>query len=286
MKAYLDYAAASPMSDRVRSELLAALEHVGSAGSVHDAGRAPAELLERSRARVADLIGARPEEIIFTSGATEARNLATKGLSRANRGLGSDVVISAVEHPATLAAARTATAERGVLTQVQVDADGRLDPAGLGAAITSETALVCLVHGQPDIGTVQDVARLVATARSGRPEVRVHVDAGDTAGRVAIDVGAMDCDALTIGAWPLGAPPWVGALYVREGARITPLIEGGVQEHGKRSGAEAVPAIAALGAAAELAAAHLDSRAARLSALGERLVDGLLGVEGVRLNGP
>jgi len=285
MRAYLDYAAAAPLSDAVRARLVEVVELAGSAGSVHDGGRAPAELLERARAQVAALINAQPEEIIFTSGATEARNLAVKGLLRANRGLGSGVVISAIEHPATVAAAKTATAEGGHLTETPVDSEGRIDGVALGEAVTHETAVVSIVHGQPDIGTLQDVGALIATVRGRRPDARVHVDAGDTAGRIRIDVREMDCDALTVGAWPLGAPAWTGALYVREGARITPLIEGGIQEHGKRSGAEALPGIAALGLAAEIAAATVDGRAARLTELGERLIEGLLGVEDVRLNG-
>jgi cysteine desulfurase len=286
MSAYLDHAAAAPMGEPVRRALDEALELVGSPGSVHEWGRAPAELLERARQQVAALVGGAPEEIIFTSGATEARNLAIKGLASANRRLGNTIVISAVEHPATLAAARSATRGGGELVEIGVNEEGLIDARSLAAVVGSRTSLVCLPVGQGDIGTLQPLEELVGAVRGRREEARIHLDAGDCAGRVPLDVAALGCDALTLGAWPLGAPPWVGALWLREGARLTPLIEGGIQEHGKRSGAENLPAIAALGAAAELARERAEDRIDRLRALADRLIDGLLAVEEVRLNGP
>lgn len=285
--AYLDHAAAAHPDPRVREAMRPFLEgEFGSPGAVHDWGRAPAEALERARAQVAGLVGAPAESVIFTSGASEARNLAVKGLTSANRGLGMHVAISAVEHPATRAAARTITREDGRLTEVGVDGDGRVRPDTLAEAVEDDTALVCVVHGQAELGTVQDPAALVAAVRARRPEARVHVDAGETAGRVPVDIEGWGCDALTIGGWPMAAPPWTGALVVREGARIVPLIEGGLQEAGKRSGAEIVPGAVALGMAAELAAGEMTERADRLEALAERLLAGLLAVPGVRLNGP
>lgn len=285
--AYLDHAAATPLDPRVREAMLPFLaEGFGSPSSLHDAGRAPAEALERARAQVAALVGAGDDEVVFTAGAVEARNLAVKGLLRGNRRRGRHVVASAVEHPATLAACRTAAREGASLDLVPVDGEGRIDTAALAAALRDDTALVAVAHGQPDIGTLQDVPALVAAVREAAPGARVVVDAGETAGLVPVDAAAMGADALVVGGTAVGAPPWAGALVVRPGARLYPLIEGGVEEAGKRAGAEAVPAIVALGAAAELASAGMQARAARMQVLTERLLDGLLVVPDVRLNGP
>lgn len=257
----------------------------GSPSSLHEWGRAPAEAIARARARVAALVGVDPEHVIFTSGATEARNLAVKGLRSANAALGDGIVASAVEHPATLSACRSAERAGARLRIVPVDAVGRIDAGALAAAVDDATALVCVVHGQPDIGTLQDLPALVAAARGARPEARIVVDAGETAGRVPLDVAALGADAVVLGGGAIGGPPWTGALVVRPGARLHPLIEGGLQEAGKRAGAEDVPGIAGLGVAAEIAAEGMAAAAARERALAARLTAGLLRVPDVRLNG-
>jgi cysteine desulfurase len=284
--AYLDHAAATPLDPRVRVAMEPFLGGAGSPSSLHDWGRRPAEALERARAQVAGLVGADDEGVIFTAGAVEARNLAVKGLLGGNRALGRHVVASAVEHPATLAACRTAERGGAALDLVPVDGEGRIGPAALAAAVRDDTALVAVVHGQPDIGTLQDVPALAAAARAVRPEARLAVDAGETAGLVPVDMAAMDADALIVGGTALGAPAWAGALAVRPGARLHPLIEGGLEEGGKRAGPEALPAIVALGAAAEIAREEMGARAARMEALADRLTAGLLAVPDVRLNGP
>jgi cysteine desulfurase len=285
--AYLDHAAAPVLDPRVVEAMRPFLgAQVGSPSSLHEWGRAPAEALERARERVAALVGAEPEWIIFTSGATEARNLAITGLLRANRRLGRHIVASAVEHPATVAACRSAARDGADLDLVPVDGEGFVAPADLAAAVRDDTALVAVVHGQPDIGTLQDPAGLVSAARAARPEARVVIDAGETAGLVPVDVVGWGADAVPVGGGSVGAPPWVGALAVRPGARLHPLIEGGLQEAGKRAGAENLPAIVGLGAAAEIAVAEMDDRASRMRALSDRLVAGLLAVPDVRLNGP
>ncbi len=285
--AYLDHAAAPLLDPRVVEAMRPFLgAQVGSPSSLHEWGRLPAEALQRARDQMAALVGAEPEWIIFTSGATEARNLAITGLLRANRALGRHIVASAVEHPATVAACRSAVREGAELDLVPVDGEGFVDPAALAAAARDDTALVAVVHGQPDIGTLQDPPALVSAARAVRPEARVMIDAGETAGLVPVDAMGWDADAVPIGGGSVGAPPWVGALAVRPGARLHPLIEGGLQEAGKRAGAENLPAIVGLGAAAEIALAEMDARAARMRALSDRLLAGLLAVPDVRLNGP
>jgi cysteine desulfurase len=285
--AYLDHASGGPVDARVRAAMRPFWEEdMPGPDALHEGARRPAEALATAHAQVAGLVGAEPESVIFTASATEARNLAVKGLLGANRALGTHVVASRVEHPATLAACRSAARAGAELTLVEVDGEGRLDPDALAAAVREDTALVCLVHGQPDIGTLQDVPALVAAVRERRPEARVHVDATATAGLLPLDVAVLGADALTLSARPMGGPLWVGALWVRPGARLHPLIEGGLQEGGKRAGAEALPAVVGMGAAAALAAEEMAGRAERLRALDARLRAGLLAVTDVRLNGP
>ncbi len=258
----------------------------GNPDSLHEWARGPYEAIENARAQVSALICGDAGQVVFTGGDTEARNLAVKGTVAANAHRGEHVVVSAVEHPATIAAARSLTRATGALTVVGVDHEGRIDSNALTDAVTDATVFVSIVHGQAEIGTVQDVSRLVAAARSGRPDVTVHVDAGATAGLVAIDVAAWDCDQLTLGGGSLLGPRWSGALWVREGARLHPLVEGGLQEGGKRGGAHDVPGIVGLGEAARLARAELDDRAGFMTLLAERLTEHLTALPGVRLNGP
>ncbi len=166
-----------------------------------------------------------------------------------------------------------------------VDALGRIAPGDLAAAVGGETAVVAIVHGQPDIGTLQNLPALVAAARGARPEARIVVDAGESAGLVPLEVAALGADACTIGGGAIGAPAWTGALLVRPGARLHPLLHGGLQEAGKRAGAEDLPGIAALGVAADIARDEMAGRAERMRALADRLRAGLLSVADVRLNG-
>jgi cysteine desulfurase len=190
-----------------------------------------------------------------------------------------------VEHPATLAACRSAERDGAALTLVAVDGRGRIDPAALAEAMRDETALVGLVHGQPDIGTLQELPPLVAAARARRREARIVIDAGETAGLVRLDATALDADAVVLGGGPIGGPRWTGALVVRPGARLHPLVEGGLQEHGKRAGAEDLAGIVGLGVAAQSARAEMERRAGVVAPLARRLTEGLLAVDDVRLNG-
>ena len=285
--AYLDHAAATTIDPRVREAMAPFIDTAfGSPEGLHDWSRGPADAIELARAQVAALIGADADGVIFTAGDTEARNLAVKGIAAANAHAGGHLVVSAVDHPATLAAARTVTRATGALTAVAVDAEGRIEPVRLAEAVRDDTVLVTIVHGQPEIGTVQDVPALVAAVRNRRGDVAIHVDAGATAGLVPIDVAGWGCDLLSLGGGPLLGPRWAGALWVREGTRLHPLIEGGLQEGGKRGGSHDTPAIVGLGTAAHIARRELTSRAAHMTDLADRLIDRLLAVPDVRLNGP
>ncbi len=282
---FLDHAAGGPLDPRVRGAMEPWLEAAGPSG-LHDAARGPAEMLEAAREAVAALVGGAAPEIIFTAGATEARNLAVKGLARANRRLGDDLLATTIEDPAVRAALRTLGArEAATVLDVPVDGEGFVDSRQLEAAITETTALVCIPHGQGDIGTLQDLPALVAAVRRTGSEARIHVDAGSSVGLAPLDAVDLGVDAVTIGGPPLGAPPWTGALWVREGARLLPIIEGGIEEGGKRAGSPALPGVAALGAAAGIAMADGPARAAAMAERGERLIAGLCAVENVRVNG-
>ena len=285
--AYLDHAAATTIDARVRDAMAPFIDELfGNPEGLHEWARVPAAGIEQARARIAALIGGDADGVIFTSGDTEARNLAVKGVAAANAHAGGHLVVSAVDHPATLAAARSVTRTTGALTIVGVDGEGRIDPDRLAEAVRDDTVLVAFAHGQPEIGTVQDVPALVAAVRSRRQDVAIHVDAGATAGLVPVDVAAWDCDLLTLGGGSLLGPRWAGALWVREGTRLHPLIEGGLQERGKRGGAHDTPAIVGLGTAASIALDEMPARAAHMSELADRLIERVLAVPDVRLNGP
>lgn len=286
IRAYLDHAASAPLDDITRAAMTEALGCLGSADAMHPAGAPAARMLETARAQVAALIGAGADEIIFTAGATEARNLAVKGLLAANRRLGVHAVASAIEHPAVMSTLRSRMRDGYPVSFTTVGPSGRIDPAALADAVGDQTSLVSIHHAQHEVGTIQDPSVLVAAIRARRAEVRVHVDAAESAGTLTVDVGAIDADAVTISGTALGAPAWTGALWVRPGARLHPLIEGGAQEAGKRAGAVDLAGAVALGVAAERTLAVRAERAARLRCQTLRLADGILGVPEVRLNGP
>ncbi len=286
--AYLD-AVTSPRIDPRIAQAMAAFVGTdpSSPSALHEWAIPAAEALARAREEVAALIGADdPDAIIFVSSATEARTLAVTGLHRANRALGAGVVSTTIEHAAVRGAVWGLERSGADVRELGVDGDGLLDPDDVERAVGPDTALLTVHHGHEDIGVVQDVARIVAAARRARPDVRVHVDAGASAGLAPIDVAASGCDALSIGGPPLGAPPWCGALWVRPGARLQPMIVGGTQELGKRAGPECLPGIAALGAAAAIVRTDAPARQRALADLGEELTRRLLEVPEVVLNGP
>jgi cysteine desulfurase len=283
VRAYLDHGADAPLDPRVRAAMLPWLDRTGSPMGLHDPARAAADALEAARDQVARLAAWPPAGVVFTAGATEARSLAVRG-ALAARG-GGRVVASAVEHAATLAACRSAARGSDPPLLVGVDAEGLIDPAALAAALEPETALVCLVHGQPEVGALQDLGALIAIVRDRAPGAVVVADCEETAGVIALD-GAAEADLVVLGGRAMGAPAWSGALLVRPGTPLHPLIDGGPEEGGKRGGPHALPGIVALGEAARLAPAEMAARATRMAALRDRLADRVLSVPDVRLNGP
>lgn len=267
--------------------MVAVLEgELGNPEALHDAARAPFDALETARAEVAALIGAEPDGVVFTAGDVEARNLAVKGIWSANRHRGTHIVTTAVEHDSVTNACRALQRTGAEITVVAVDREGRPDPDTVADALRADTILVSIAHGQGEIGTVNDVAGICAAIRSRRADVAIHVDCSVTAGLIPIDADGWGCDAVSIGGGSLRGPRWTGALWVRPGTRLHPLIDGGAQEGGKRAGHHDLPGIVGLGVAARVALDDMAVRSAAMSASAAALIDGLLIIDGVHLNGP
>jgi cysteine desulfurase len=275
-RAYMDHAAATP----VRPEVLEAMlpffvERFGNPSAVYDLGAAIKGVMEEQRDKVAQLLGARHEEIIFTSSGAEANNLAIKGLTLANfLKRGKHLIVSAIEHHSVLNSARFLEKFFDFeVTFLPVDHYGRVDPERLKKALTPATVLVSIGHGSNEIGTLQDIPALVAVCREAG--VPFHSDAVATVGQVPVDVKALGVDLLTISGPALGAPKGIGALYFRNKLRLVPLLSGGIQEQGRRGGTENIPGIIGLGRAAELASTELAEKAVRLAKLRDLLVAGI-----------
>jgi cysteine desulfurase len=284
---YLDYNATTPIDREVADAMAPFLyEHFGNPSSAHPLGAAAKRALEAARGQVAALLGCRPPEVVFTSGGTESDNLALRGVARARRGRGRHLITSAVEHPAVAEVCRALAAEGFRLTVLPVDGAGRVDPADLEAALTPETILVSVMHANNEVGTIQPIARLAALAH--RAGALFHTDAAQSVGKIAVDVDELGVDLLTVAGHKLYGPKGVGALYVREGVELAPLLLGAPQEGGRRPGTENLLEVVGLGRACEVARRRLEDDGRRLRELRDRLWEGLAGALGegaVRLNG-
>jgi cysteine desulfurase len=282
---YLDHNATTPVAPAVREAMLPYLGALfGNPSSAYGAGHQARAAVERARAQVAALVGAAPEEIVFTSGGTEANNLALVGYVRARGPARAHVVASAIEHPSVLGPLRALAGEGLELTLVRPRPDGALDPQAVIAALRPETVLVSLMHANNELGTLQPVAEVASEA--ARRGVAVHTDAAQSAGKIALDVRALGVDLLSLAGHKLYAPKGIGALWVRAGTPLSPLLHGGGQERGLRPGTEPVPAIVGLGEACALVARELADSAPRLRALRDRLEEGLVARVGdVQVNG-
>ncbi|MBI4597405.1 MAG: cysteine desulfurase [Candidatus Omnitrophica bacterium] len=302
---YLDYASQTPMLSEVRQAMAAALEEAGNPSSIHGEGRRAKQLLEQARKQVAALINAKPEEIYFTSCGTESNNWALRGLLAANQRkgipgppenrasrtsrttqVGKHLVISAIEHPSiSLVARRLELDRRATVSLLPVDSEGIIAPSALKALIKPETMLVSVMLANGEVGTIQSIKELAAIAHEHG--ALIHTDAIAAVGHISVDVKELGIDALSLAANQMYGPPGAAALYVRDGVRILPLLEGGGQEHGGRSGTEALPAIVGLGAAAERSDRYQISNSISDIALRRnRLRDGLKErIERIRFNG-
>ncbi|MFQ6142080.1 cysteine desulfurase family protein [Streptomyces seoulensis] len=286
---YLDYNATTPVDPRVAEAMAPYLTaFFGNPSSGHSYAEVPRRALAGARAEVAALIGARADEIVFTASGSEADLLALRGAVLASDRRRPHLITQATEHPAVLETARALERLHGVrVTVLPVDGDGQVDPAALAAACTEDTVLVSVMAANNETGALQPVAELAALAHAHG--ALFHCDAAQAAGRIPLDVRALDADLVTVVGHKMYAPKGTAALYVRDGVRLEPVVHGGGQERGLRAGTENVALAVALGAAARIAAAELaDGTPARTAALRDdlhrRLAEGLPGR--VRLHGP
>lgn len=275
-KVYLDHSATTAVDERVLEAMLPFFRgSFGNPNSLHAWGREVRKAVDEAREKVAALIGAQPQEVLFTGGGSEADNLAVKGTAWARRDRGRHLITSAVEHHAVLDTMKWLGKNGFEVTVLPVDREGFVSPEALDAAIRPDTTLVSILFANNEIGTVQPVAKLGEVCR--KHGVLFHTDAVQAAGHLPMDLSTLPVDLMTLAAHKMYGPKGIGALYVRKGIRLTPLIHGGGQEYGLRSGTENTPYIAGFGEAAALAAKRLgNGDVDRERALRDRLIDGVL----------
>ena len=282
--AYFDAFAATPCLPQVVEAMLPYFSgSFHNPQSTYPPGETALAAVEVAREQVARLINSPPQDIFFTSGATESNNWALKGMALHPRARGRHIVASAIEHLSIVHPLRTLERQGFAITWVAVDKHGVIDPASIQSAIRPDTALVTVTHASAELGTIEPIAQIAAVCRDHR--VPLHVDAANTAGFVPLDARVLGMDMLTLSPHLFYGPKGVGALYVRRGLRLPPLLEGGTQEEGRRAGTENVPALVGFGLAAALAQEEMQARASLWLPLRDRLRDGLATIPGVRITG-
>jgi cysteine desulfurase len=284
-RVYLDYAATTPMHPDVVQAMIPYMSGMfGNPSSGHSFGQEARAAVEDARVQVALLLGAANDEIIFTSGGTESDNLAVKGVAYANRDKGNHIITTSIEHPAVLEPCRFLQAQGFDVTYLPVDKYGLVDAKAVEKAITKKTILISVMYANNEVGTIEPIIEIGRTAKSHG--VCFHTDAVQAVGHVPMNVDELKVDLLSVSAHKLSGPKGVGALYVREGTKITSFLHGGEQEHALRASTENVTGIVGLGRATEIAQGELAAEEKRLSVLRDRLVKGLFdSINGVRLNG-
>ena len=284
-RVYLDYAATTPVAPEVLAAMLPYFHDIsGNPSAIYAEGQQARQAVEAARNAVARLINARPDEIIFVSGGTEADNMALTGVVQAAGDKSCHIITSTIEHHAVLETCHWLEKQGVAVTILPVDSDGFVDPAAVEKAIRPDTVLVSVIMANNEIGVIQNISEISRITRSAG--IIFHTDAVQAFGRILVDVQALGVDLLSISAHKLYGPKGVGALYIRKGTRISPILWGGGQERGKRSGTENLPGIVGLGKAAELTAASMTVEAERLTVLRDRLITGVLAsIPGSRLNG-
>jgi cysteine desulfurase len=283
---YLDHNATTPLHPAVVDRMAATLrEEFGNPSSVHHFGQKAKAVVDEARSAVAALIGADPSEVVFTSGGTESDNYAIRGLAEALEATGRrHLIASAIEHEAVLNTLK-ALARRGwTVTLLPVDQSGVVAPEALSAALTDGTALVSIMHANNEIGTIQPIAELARLAHERG--ALFHTDAVQSAGKLALDVKALGVDLLSISAHKFNGPKGIGAIWIRRGLRMLPIMTGGKHERNRRAGTENVAGIVGMGVAAQIARTKMTDEAPRLAALRDRLEAGILrAVPGTQVNG-
>ncbi len=272
---YMDHSATTPVAPEVLEAMLPYFsEKFGNASSLHSFGLEAKQALEESREKVAKLINAKPEEIVFTSGGTESDNLALKGIARRNREKGKHIITTSIEHPAILETCSKLEKEGFEVTYLPVTGEGLVEIATLESAIRSDTILISVMHANNEVGTIQpleEIGRLAA-----EKDIYLHTDAVQSVGKIPTDVNALGVDLLSLSAHKLYGPKGVGALYIRKGTKLESIIQGGGHERGLRSGTENIAGIVGLARAADLAGETMTAEAERLTSLRDRLAEKVL----------
>jgi cysteine desulfurase len=273
--AYLDNASASPVRKKVFEAMMPYFrEQFANPSNVYDISSKIKQVVEEQRAKVANLINAKPQEIIFTSSGAEANNMAIKGVALAGQKKGKHIIVSSIEHHSVLNSARFLERLDFEATFLPVDEYGLIDPARLAKAIRPETVLVSIMHANNEIGTMEPLSELAAICKENG--VTFHTDGVASVGNTRVDVNALGVDLLSLSGPAFGAPKGTGALYFNKKVRLMPLIHGGIQENGRRAGTENVPGIVGLGTAAELTGKELPEVQNHCQKLRDRLVSGIL----------
>jgi len=282
---YLDHSATTPLDRQVFEAMVPYFTEIyGNAASVHSQGRQASRAVEQAREQVAALIGAAPEEIIFTSGGTEADNQAIITYLQANRQKGRHLITSAIEHHAVLHTYDWLAKQGYEITVLPVNPQGVVEPDTLSKALRFDTALVSIMHANNEVGTLEPIAELAALAHEAG--AAFHTDAVQTVGKIPVNVGELGVDLLSASAHKLYGPKGVGCLYAKKNTPIASFMHGGGQENHRRAGTTNVPGVVGFGKAAELAALNLPGQAAKLTELGQRLAQGILEkIPDTRLNG-
>jgi cysteine desulfurase len=281
----MDHSATSPVNPEVLKEMLPYFtESFGNASTLYALGREARTAMEKAREQVASLIGAQPEEVYFTSGGTESDNIAIKGTASKLKNKGNHIITSDIEHPAVEETCKYLEKNGYQVTYLPVGEEGIVKVSDVEAAITPETILITVMHANNEIGTIQPIKEIGALARE--KGIYFHTDAVQSVGKIPVNVGDMNVDMLSISAHKLYGPKGIGALYIRKGVRIDPLLHGGGHERGMRPGTENIPGIVGLGKACQIAEDNLEKNMEYVSSLRDRLIQGVLGnIEQSYLNG-
>lgn len=271
---YLDYNASTPIAPEVVAEMLPYFNtNYGNPSSAYVPGRINKLAIEKARKQVASLINAKPEEIYFTGSATESNNLAIRGIALANADKGRHIISSAVEHPAVIEVCKYLASLGWEITYLPVDRFGAVNPADVENAIRKDTVLITIMHANNEVGTIQPIEKIGAIAQEHK--ILFHTDAAQSLGKIEVDVQKLNVDLLTIAGHKLYAPKGIGSLYIKQGTKIENVIYGGSQERGIRPGTENVPYMVGLGKACELAQKNLPANSKHLSAMRNKLFEGL-----------
>ena len=284
-RVYLDHNATTPTHPEVVKAMLPYFEEVfGNASSIHQFGQQARKAIDEAREKVAEFIGAKPEEIVFTSGGTESNNLAIKGILYANESKGKHIITSSIEHHSVLNPCKYLEKKGFKVTYLPVDKYGVIEPEGVKEAISNETILISIMHANNEVGTIESITEIGTIAKE--KGIHFHTDAVQSVGKIPVNVNELNVDLLSLSGHKIYGPKGIGALYIRKGTRMQPLIHGGHHEKNRRAGTENVPAIVGLGKAIEIVNETMETGLIHLTNLRNKLCSGISEkIDHVQLNG-